>query len=151
MKEFCNKDVSLSRQLHYLVGKYPNSKGYIKKGKLIWHCMLDLDEAYGSYKIKLTYDLNSIPKVFVVSPNIYELTNGVEPPHIYVFNQETTRLCLYLPSTGEWSRNQFLGDTMVPWASLWFMYFSGWLATGKWHGGGEHPDANESFIKGKVL
>lgn len=95
MKEFYNTDVSLSRQLLHLMGKYPNSKGYIKKGKLIWHCMLDLDEAYGSYKIKLTYDMNSIPKVFVVSPNIYELTNGVEPPHIYVFNQETTRLCLY--------------------------------------------------------
>ena len=151
MKIFCNTDISLSQQLNYLTKKFPYGKGYIKRDNLIWHCLLELNEAYGSYKIKLTYNVNSIPKVYVVSPNIHELTNGIEPPHIYVFNKTTTRLCLYLPSSGEWSSAKYLGDTIVPWASLWLMYFTGWLSTGKWHGGGDPPGANKSFIRGKVL
>lgn len=151
MKKYCNADISLSRQLQHLVKKYPHGNGYIKRNKLVWHCLLQLEEAYGSYKIKLTYDVNSVPRAYVVSPNVYELTNGVAPPHIYTFNKVTTRLCLYLPSSGEWSSGQYLSDTIVPWASLWLMYFTGWLATGKWHGGGEHPSANKTFIKEKVL
>jgi hypothetical protein len=151
VKKFRNTDINLSRQLHHLMKNFPHGKGYIKRNKLIWHCLLELDEAYGSYKIKLTYDLNSSPKIYVVSPDLYEITNGIEPPHIYVFNEKTTQLCLYLPSSGEWSSEKYLSDTMIPWTSLWLMYFTGWLTTGKWHGGGEHPGANESFIKGKVL
>ncbi len=151
MKSFTDTAISLSKQLYLLQAKYPQGKGYIKKGKLTWHCRLQLDEAYGDYKIKLIYDINNPPKIYVIDPNIYEVTNGKTPPHIYIFNEKTTKLCLYLPSSGEWSTDKFLSDTIVPWASLWLMYFSGWLATGNWYGGGEHPDENEHFIKGKVL
>jgi len=151
MKRFTDTAISLSKQLYFLQAKFPHGRGLIKKGRLVWSCRLKLDEAYGNYTIKILYDLNSSPKVYVIEPNLYDITDGIEPPHIYVFNESTTKLCLYLPSSGEWTSNKFLSDTIVPWASLWLMYFTGWLATGKWYGGGEHPDIDESFIKGKVL
>lgn len=151
MKQYTNTAISLSQQLYFLNAKFPQGKGFIKKGKLVWHCQLDLDELYGSYKIKVLYDIRTSPQVYVIDPNLYEITGGVEPPHIYIFNESTTKLCLYLPSSDEWTSSKFLSDTIVPWASLWFMYFTGWLATGKWYGGGEHPEPDESFVKGKVL
>lgn len=151
MRKFTDTTISLSKQLYFLKAKFPQGRGLIKKNKLVWFCQLELDDAYGNYTIKILYDLNSSPKVYVIEPNLYDITGGIEPPHIYIFNESTTKLCLYLPSSGEWASNKFLSDTIVPWASLWLMYFTGWLATGKWYGGGEHPDVDESFIKGKVL
>ncbi|GAA6171900.1 hypothetical protein NBRC116592_15700 [Colwellia sp. KU-HH00111] len=151
MKQFTDKTISLSKQLYFLQAKFPQGRGLIKRDKLVWSCRLGLDEVYGNYTIKILYDLNSSPKVYVIDPNLYEITGGIEPPHIYIFNESTTKLCLYLPSSDEWTSSKFLSDTIVPWASLWFMYFTGWLATGKWYGGGEHPEPDESFIKGKVL
>ena len=151
MKQFGDNRVNLDMQLYLLKAKYPHGKGYIKSGKLVWHCTLNLGEEYGQYKIKLVYGLHSSPQVFVVEPNLYEITDGEEPPHIYVFNEHETKLCLFYPSSGEWSPNKHLSDTMVPWACLWFIYFNGWLATGKWYGGGKHPEPNKDFERGKVL
>jgi len=151
MKRYSNIAISLSLQLRRLKSKYPNSRGYIKRDKLVWYFLVQLDDAYGSYKIKIIYDLNNSPNIYVVDPNLHEITNGLEPPHVYAFNESITKLCLYLPSSGEWYKDKFLSDTVVPWASLWLMYFSGWLATGQWHGGGVHPNTNEQFKKGTVL
>ena len=35
----------------------------------------------------------------------------------------------------------FIADTIVPWACEWLLHYEIWLATGEWHGGGEHPSA----------
>lgn len=152
VKQFANNWVSLGMQLHMLMRKFPLGKGYIKKGKLVWHCNLDLGDEHGQYKIKLLYDLHSSPQVFVIEPNLYELTGGAKPPHIYVFNEDETKLCLFYPSSGEWAANKFLSDTIVPWACLWLIYFNGWMATGKWYGGGKHPEPSHIAKKrGMVL
>jgi len=151
LKQFASNKVSLDKQLYLLKVKFPQGRGYIKKGKLIWNCNLDLGDEYGRFKIKLLYNLQSSPQVFVVEPNLYDITGGEKPPHIYVFNQDETKLCLFYPSSGEWSSNKYLSDTIVPWACLWFMYFNGWMATGKWYGGGKHPEPSEEVKRGKVL
>lgn len=143
--------ISLDKQLYLLKSKFPQSKGYIKNGKLVWHCSLNVGAEYGQYRIKLLYALKSSPQVFVIEPNLFEVTGGIEPPHIYNFNEKETKLCLFDPSSNEWTSSKFISDTIVPWASLWFVYFSGWMATGKWYGGGKHPEPRESFERGKVL
>lgn len=151
MKKYANDTISLDKQLYRLRKKFPQGKGYIRKGKLVWHCNLQLGEEYGQYKIKLLYDLYSSPKVFAIEPNLYELTGGIEPPHIYIFNEDVTKLCLFYPSSNEWSSDKYLSETVVPWACLWFMYFNGWMATGKWYGGGKHPKPKDNNVKGRVF
>lgn len=151
MKPFFDKPISLDRQHYFLKAKFPQGKGYIKNGKLVWHCKLNVGVAHGQFKIKLIYDVKTSPQVFVIEPNLYEMTDGEVPPHIYIFNEKETKLCLFYPSSNEWTSSKYISDTIVPWASLWFVYFSGWMATGKWYGGGKHPESRESFERGKVL
>ncbi|MCG7545946.1 hypothetical protein MHM93_17330 [Pseudoalteromonas sp. MM17-2] len=147
--EICHK--TLHQQLLSLKRRYPHGKGEVKQHQLIWYCDLRLGDPYGTYRIKVTYKLNSAPSVFVISPNLYEITSGETPPHIYTFTQDKIKLCLFLPGSGEWNRNKFLSDTVVPWASLWLIYFNGWLATNEWYGGGEHPNVAESYEQRREL
>ena len=57
-----------------------------------------------------------------------------------MYDQQPTRLCLYLPGTGEWTPALRLDQTIVPWAALWLYFFEDWLVSGEWKGGGRHPD-----------
>ena len=67
---------------------------------------------------------------------------GEWPPHIY-FNTadpQNPRLCLYDPKERFWSPEEYIAETIIPWASDWLFFFEGWLATGEWEGGGRHPE-----------
>jgi hypothetical protein len=75
--------------------------------------------------------------VVVLDPDLRSLAGGRDLPHVY--DHWPTRLCLYLPGTGEWTPHKLLVATIVPWSALWCFYFEDWLLTGEWNGGGEHP------------
>ena len=45
--------------------------------------------------------------------------------------------------TAQWHRNLALTETILPWATLWFVYFEEWLVSNEWQGGGEHPPVAE--------
>ena len=66
---------------------------------------------------------------------------GARVPHVYWNPSEPTRsrLCLYDPVAGDWSRSDFIAETIVPWACDWLICYEGWVATGEWTGGGRHP------------
>jgi hypothetical protein len=49
-------------------------------------------------------------------------------------------LCLYQPKYREFRSSDFISDTIIPWISLWLYYYEKWHVTGKWLGGGEHPN-----------
>jgi hypothetical protein len=46
----------------------------------------------------------------------------------------------------EWRPQLQLSDTILPWASLWLFYFEQWLFSGKWEGGGAHPNEDDAGI-----
>jgi len=48
-----------------------------------------------------------------------------------------------LPGTGEWTTSKVLADTVVPWTSLWLLFFEEWLWSDEWKGGGIHPPIDE--------
>ena len=50
------------------------------------------------------------------------------------------RLCVYMPSTGEWHPSKALAATVIPWSIVWFGFFEDWVFTNVWSGGGIHPD-----------
>jgi hypothetical protein len=79
-----------------------------------------------------------------MDPHLPTLASGRELPHVY--EQDPTRLCLYLPGSGEWSSAMRISETIVPWSVLWLFYFEDWLATGDWGGGGIHPQARDARV-----
>ena len=87
--------------------------------------------------MRIRYPQGGIPDTFVTSPNLRELACDRTIPHLY--SQEKVRLCLYLPSAGQWSPADFLADSIVPWAYTWLFFFEDWLLTDEWKGGGVHP------------
>lgn len=78
-------------------------------------------------------------RVDVVDPKLVK--RGTDPiPHTYPNN----RLCLFQPKYEEWNSKKYIAETIIPWASLWLYYYEEWHRTGFWHGGGEHPEPNQS-------
>ena len=106
------------------------------------------------YRIRVTYFrrrffeswtlTNVYAAVRVVHPVIGLDPRGTGdwPPHIY-FNKtdpQNPRLCLYDPKERSWGPEEYIAETIIPWASDWLFFFEGWLTTGKWEGGGRHPE-----------
>lgn len=83
------------------------------------------------------------PLVRVVTPKLkanFDASEEAPLPHVY-FDQEdllNSPLCLFDPNTDKWSHNSFIALTTIPWAAEWLACYEGWLATGKWFGGGRH-------------
>lgn len=83
------------------------------------------------------------PVVRVLSPalrpNFYAAEEG-PLPHVYFTAPriELCPLCLFDPEANEWTEDDFIADTTVPWAADWLACYEGWRATGKWRGGGRH-------------
>lgn len=80
----------------------------------------------------------SAPTFLVLSPDLTGLAKERALPHIYPHDGPGTRLCLWLPSSGEWTPCSRLRETLIPWAIEWLSYFENWLVTDEWNGGGVH-------------
>lgn len=104
-------------------------------GSVVWSGVLQPTPLSAAYLIRIRYALGSHPETRVVLPTLRDISGGGGIPHTYPDGS----LCLYRPSYGEWTSRRFIADTIVPWASLWLAHYELWLATGEWHGGGEHP------------
>lgn len=83
------------------------------------------------------------PLVRVLSPSLQPQFHAIEEaplPHVYFDEKDITLspLCLFDPAANEWSHNDLLAETTVPWAADWLACYEGWLATGRWYGGGRH-------------
>ncbi len=87
------------------------------------------------YVVEIRYHLGRDPEVRVVSPQLRDRGDGRPIPHLYA---EGT-LCLYHPRYREWTAADLIAHTILPWISEWLYFYELWLATGEWHGGGEHP------------
>lgn len=79
------------------------------------------------------------PEAYVLQPDLQQLAGGRRPPHIYDYLNGCTRLCLFMPSSDEWTPQSWLSDTMLPWTISWLRYYELWLDTDEWEGGGKHP------------
>ena len=94
------------------------------------------------YSLRLTYrQAGPVPQVVVVNPDLTVLAEGRKLPHVY--QQTPTRLCLYMPGTGQWTPDKSIAATIVPWTVLWLFYFEQWLLSNEWKGGGFHPEEDD--------
>ena len=127
-----NRGKSLAVQQLRLRKLFPDARCRIKRNELEWEAELTPTPLSERYWVRLTYKLDRSPRVNVLTE--LERMKDCPLPHTY----EDGQLCLYLH--GEWNRDAFLADTIVPWASEWFANYETWLFTGKWFGGGTHPE-----------
>ncbi len=83
------------------------------------------------------------PVVRVLSPSLkpnFDAEDEAPLPHVFFdeYDLLLSPLCLFDPAKGEWSQKDFVARTTIPWTADWLACYEGWLATGRWHGGGRH-------------
>ena len=128
-----SKGKPLAVQQIRLCKLFPGARCCIQRSELVWEADLTPTELSETYRVRLTYKLGRVPRVVVLTE--LERMGDCPLPHIY----KDELLCLYLPGSGEWNRDAFLADTIVPWISEWLANYETWLFAGKWLGGGTHP------------
>jgi hypothetical protein len=139
-----NKKISAQIQLFNLKQRNPAGSGKITPGgRLTWKWTVQPTPVSRIYQARLECDGNGHPDVYIDSPDLRVLASGNPLPHVY--SQDERRLCLYLPSSGQWNPEMLLTNTIVPWTSLWLIYFEAWLWSGEWQGGGEHPQSTDKI------
>jgi hypothetical protein len=111
--------------------------GVLHAGELVWRYSASPMPLSRAYQLRIDYRQDDVPRVFVEDPDLVRVAEGRRLPHVY--EQQPTRLCLYLPRKREWSGSMRIDQTVVPWAALWLFYFEEWLDSHEWKGGGEHP------------
>ena len=137
-RRFRSKPLTVGHQVFAMERYFPNFKVMWKKGIAAWIGTLQPSATSEAYTIMIQYSLPDVPRVWVISPELIDRSDGQKIPHVY----SGKRLCLYLPGSGEWQKTMLIAETVVPWASLWLYYYEVWHATGEWLGGGVHPDVN---------
>jgi hypothetical protein len=118
-------------------------EGRLNQRGLIWNYRTRPYLLCREYAIRIVYEKEGIPKVFVKDPDLSKLAEGRDLPHVY---KRPTRLCLYLPGSGEWLNTMRIDQTLVPWTATWLYYFEEWLVSDDWKGGGEHPSGDEEMV-----
>jgi len=83
------------------------------------------------------------PRVYVDNPALVRRPGNPEGvlPHVYWPGGDTngeSTLCLFDPKGREWSSNDYLADTTVPWSGFWLNWYECWRITGQWLGSGRH-------------
>lgn len=140
------KNISITAQAGFIKSKYPASAITTSRDlSLTWIHTLKPSPLGDLYKVKLEYNMNSVPKVFVLNPKPLALAKEkTKLEHCY--DQGKQQLCLYLPNTGEWCKDKLLVDTLIPWTMDWLYHYEIWLCTGEWTGGGVHPTKNKPKV-----
>ena len=148
LARFGHQGMTAAQQfVHLRASKVFAGQGLIRGRGLTWRCAVRPTALSRKYRLRMTWSEDEGPKVFVEDPDLVLLADGARLPHVY--EQRPTRLCLYLPGTGEFRQTDRLDLTILPWSVLWLAYFEDWLARGcsDWQGGGEHPAESEETTR----
>lgn len=130
--------MSSAVQLLSLKSLFPESLGFIERGKLQW----SFDGFQGSpiskvYRIEIEGRPGEKPDVWLSGGAIND-DNAREAPHKYGVDEVGPRIRACLDRF-DWKSDQLYSETYIPWAMEWIMHFEIWCATGRWTGGGVHP------------
>lgn len=127
---------SLAIQQLRLRKLFPQARCRIQRSELQFEIDLTPTPTSDTYQIRMTYKVGNPPCVVVLSPALRPI-EGSPLPHTY----DGQSLCLYWH--GEWDRDQFLGNTLIPWAAEWLANYETWAFTGRWLGGGTHEGTQD--------
>jgi len=90
------------------------------------------------------------PLVEILNPKLKRRFGNAEGslPHVYVAHPRTNRsgpfLCLFDDKKSQWTSEDLISNTTIPWTSNWLSCYESWLATGTWFGTGKHIQTESS-------
>jgi len=124
-------------QANKLQSYFPDSRYSIRQNLLVWKGYLQPTHLSPKYLIKIVYQHETHPNVYVLEPKPLTLAEGkTKLEHVYDTNKQ--HLCIYYRRAKEWDETKFIADTIIPWTSEWLFHYEIWVTTGTWHGGGIH-------------
>ena len=139
-------NLSIAQQDWRIKKQFPQFFGQkVNPQEKIWIGELRPTEESVYYNIKIVYKIGHYPKVTVLKPKLLLAREKKKLPHVYSGN----KLCLFSPENEEWTPKRLIADTIIPWTILWLFYYESWLYTGKWEGGGRHPNIKQKSKKKK--
>lgn len=113
---------------------------YFVFGKhLVWNGRVRPQASSRPYTLQIDHTFErglGLPKVRVVAPRLKLAVGMKKLPHVY---SPGDILCLFQPAYKEWTEQEMMSETILPWAVEWLCFYEMWLVTGEWLGGGEHP------------
>jgi hypothetical protein len=116
-----------------IVSYFPQFRVSYRGAQMIAEEEVRPTERSSPYRLRITYRDGDRPLVYVVSPKLASPDPARGLPHVYPDN----RLCLYKPlSRDAWTKERFIGQTIIPWAIDWLFHYEIWQLTGEWRGGG---------------
>jgi hypothetical protein len=140
--KFKSRRLSIAQQVLRMKTKHPQFDVQWKDSSAVWRGEIQPTALSETYRIQIIYRLGRHPSVTSLNPILQCRPGANRIPHTY----RGDRLCLYYPKYLEWTSADFIADTIVPWASLWLLYYETWHATGTWFGGGiAHDEPKAAF------
>lgn len=88
------------------------------------------------YLARIEYITQTRPKVWIESPKLERRVPEERIPHTY----DDDRPCLFKE---DFRSDMAIAHTIVPWLSLWLVFYESWRVTGEWQGGGLHPTPDD--------
>ena len=129
MARFQTPALTLGQQQWLMSRNFPAFKYSRQNNIATWKGTLQPTSKSPSYVVKVSYryanQISKSPKVWVLSPRVH-------PNAKHRYADES--LCLYYQKDGSWSPHMFIGETIIPWASLWLLFYEIWLDTDYWFG-----------------
>lgn len=130
-----NNQLTAQDQLIRMRYTWPGFKSAMRGERMLATGMIQPTALSEVYLVRIEYALGEAPRAYVLRPALRPRDNGDPIPHTY----PGPRPCLYLPDSGEWTQSKSIAATIVPWLTLWLLFYEVWHATGDWLGGGSHP------------
>ncbi len=137
MEMIKKREIPLIVQANRLQLYFPDSKYSVRQNILVWKGYLQPTHLSSKYLIKVVYQREKHPNVYVIEPKPLILAEG-KPKLEHVYDTDKQHLCIYYKRAKEWNQTKFIADTIIPWTSEWLLHYEIWVATGLWHGGGIH-------------
>ncbi|MDR2947643.1 MAG: hypothetical protein LBV71_00400 [Prevotella sp.] len=132
-----SKEIPLIIQASKLQVYFPDSKYSVRQNILVWKGYLQPTYLSPKYLIRVVYQREKHPNVYVIEPKPLTLAEGKSKLE-HVYDTDKQHLCIYYKRAKEWNETKFIADTIIPWTSEWLLHYEIWVTTGTWHGGGIH-------------
>jgi hypothetical protein len=122
-----NRRPSLSSAIQQTSVKhwFPSFSSNFCRAAVTWKGQLQPRPGSPLYAISIKYRPGRPPLVRVLRPQIRR-----DAPHLYTDGY----LCLYWPKDLSWNSSRLVGETVIPWAAQWLLFYELWLDTGEWLG-----------------
>jgi len=113
---------------------YPGFRVKNLRHSVVWQGRLQPSAMSNTYTVSICYRPPFRPKIHVLRPELRLHPGAKALPHVFAGNE----LCLYL--AGEWTPEMSIADSIMQWISGWLYFYEVWYQTGRWLGGGTHPE-----------